>query len=452
MAAPGVLQSIEAEIQNAHVLSAADIRLATALGLIAADAERPPGFNDGIVRPFEPPSDPSGASASLAAMAPASTEGALHALVLLVDFDDNAGTTAPSHFDSLLFDSANPDSLTAYYHELSQGRLRVTGEVTAWIRAPKPYSFYTAGQNGTGKQFPRNTPGLLFDALTTYCQTHSLAPFDSNQDGFVDGIFLVFAGGGAEAEADPIVRRNKIWSHKWVLPQPFQADGVSVYAYSTEPEDGKLGVFTHEFGHSLGLPDLYDTSYRSKGAGLWCLMAGGSWGGSGHQPTRLSAWCLEKLGWIQPQAGSPGQHFLLPPLAQDPTACVRLDPPAGSGVEYFLVENRQAADRDSALPGSGLALWHIDDARSDNSNPLAYHVGLVQADGRRDLEMNRNDGDAGDLLPGSRGVTSINDTTHPSTTLHDGSASGVSLDNISALGAAIAFDVALPARQREFPS
>ena len=71
-----------------------------------------------------------------------------------------------------------------------------------------------------------------------------------------------------------------------------------------------------------------------------------------------------------------------------------------SGPEYFMLENRQKKGRDSALPGSGLAVWHIDEARSDNTNPLAYKVGLMQADGKRDLELAKNEGDAGDLYPG----------------------------------------------------
>jgi M6 family metalloprotease-like protein len=78
-------------------------------------------------------------------------------------------------------------------------------------------------------------------------------------------------------------------------------DGVRVYAYSTEPENGKIGVFAHEFGHVLGLPDLYDTSYQSAGVGEWCLMGGGSWGGNGSKPTQLSCWCLARLGWMTPK-------------------------------------------------------------------------------------------------------------------------------------------------------
>jgi len=104
-----------------------------------------------------------------------------------------------------------------------------------------------------------------------------------------------------------------------------------------------------------------------------------------------------------------------------------------AGPEYFLLENRQQAGRDAQLPGHGLALWHIDERQSDNTNPIAYRVGLVQADGRRDLELNANDGEAADLFPGSKKVTSVSDKsgTAPSTRANDGTATGIRLSRIS---------------------
>ena len=67
--------------------------------------------------------------------------------------------------------------------------------------------------------------------------------------------------------------------------------------------------------------------------------------------------------------------------------------------EYFLIENRQQKGRDVKLPGSGLAVWHIDETQSDNTNPLAFKVALVQADGKRDLEFNKNAGDTAICFP-----------------------------------------------------
>jgi immune inhibitor A len=269
------------------------------------------------------------------------------------------------------------------------------------------------------------------DALTLFCQTDNLQRFDNDGDGYVDGIFLIHAGGGAEAESDPTKRPHKIWSHKWILPQPFVNQGVKVYAYSTEPEDGRVGVFAHEFGHVLGLPDLYDSTYRSKGIGNWCLMAGGSWGGGGNKPVRMSCWCLSKLGWLTPKVVKKAATLTLQPLAVDPNACYRPWSKGKVGSEYFLLENRQKTGRDGALPGSGLAVWHIDETQSSNTNPLSYLVALVQADGKRDLEFNRGSGDTGDLFPGAGGVTKLSDTTTPSTHSNMGTPTGVALSQIT---------------------
>ena len=438
IAHPKVLKNIRSQITANGVLSTADARIATMAGLLNIPAVGRTGFNDGVIYPPADTRGPAMAAmrgqqpAARVSLNPPSAKLTLNCLVLLVDFPDNVGSAAPSHFEKLLFDQANPNSMATFYKEMSFGTLTVTGQVTQWIHAANPYSFYTSGESGTGGNFPNNTPGLLQEALQHYCQTNSLAPFDANGDGFIDGLFLIHAGGGAEAEPDPAKRKEMIWSHKWTLPSPFVNNGVRAFAYFTAPEDGQLGVFSHEFGHFLGLPDLYDTSYRSHGIGNWCLMSGGSWNGEGKQPARMSAWCLSTLGWIKPNNVASTRTLTLEAIEGDKTACYRLWKGGKASKEYFLIENRQRKGRDAKLPGSGLAVWHIDETQSDNTNPLAFKVALVQADGKRDLEFNKNAGDTGDLFPGSKGVTKLDDkgTAHPHTRKNDGTTSGVALSKI----------------------
>jgi immune inhibitor A len=436
IAHPKVLKNIRASIASKRVLSTADARLARRMGLLSIPNIARTGWNDGIIYPLEEQRNRSIGHVRSARPSERFTlsraSGTLKCLVLLVDFSDNVATQTPSHFETLLFDRNNTNSMASFYHELSYGKLNVTGVVTQWIRAPKPYSFYTAGESGTGDNFPQNTPGLLQDILTEYCKTNTLADFDVNGDGFVDGLFLVHAGPGAETQSNSQKRNDMIWSHKWTLPQPFTNNGVKAFAYFTAPEDGKLGVFSHEFGHFLGLPDLYDTTYRSEGVGAWCLMAAGSWGGGGATPARLSAWCLATLDWIKPINATKVQSVALASLENDRNACYRVWTKGRLESEYFLIENRQAKGRDVSLPTSGLALWHIDESQADNTNPVSYRVGLVQADGRRDLELGRNSGDDGDLFPGKKAVKQVNDVTGlaPTTRANSGAKTGVAISSI----------------------
>lgn len=452
VAHPNVMKKIKKQIASGHVLSTADARVATLAGMLGIPAVGRTGFNDGVI--YDPigastggpmmtasaRSKPPTAALSLKKMSGKST---MHCLVLLVDFSDNVGQKPASDFQKLLFDATDPNSMRSFYNEMSFGKLDVTGVVTDWIRAAHPYSYYTAGESGTGSNYPQNTPGLLEEILNQYCAANSLAPFDVNGDGYVDGLFLIHAGGGAEAESDETKRADMIWSHKWTLRSKFVNNGVSAYAYFTAPEDGRLGVFSHEFGHFIGLPDLYDTSYRSEGIGNWCLMAGGSWNGAGNKPARMSAWCLANLGWTKPTDVKKPGKLTLKAHEVDKAASYRLWKGGKASKEYFLIENRQKKGRDAGLPGSGLALWHIDETQSDNTNPLAYRVALVQADGKRDLEFARNRGDDGDLFPGSKAVTGVNDTggVHPHTRKNDGTASGVALSNVSEAAGVITVDV-----------
>lgn len=433
---PKVLANIRKELKSNQVLSTADARMARNMGLLHIPEVGLSGFNDGVIYPTTDRPELAGVSSSVRGLAPmlspAQLLGRRKALALLVDFSDNKGTTSSGHYHDLLFNDKKAGSMRSFYKDISYGQIDVDGVVSdGWIRAPKPYSHYTNGASGTSET-STNTRDLVKDILDIYCKSNSLAPFDLDGDGFMDGLFIIHAGKGAEAEQDPLKRPHMIWSHKWVLRNTFKKNGVKAYAYFTAPEDGKLGVFSHEFGHFLGLPDLYDTSYRSQGIGNWCLMAGGSWNGAGSKPARMSAWCMERLGWIKPQVVKKAGALTLPPVANDATACHRLWTSGKTGPEYFLIENRQKTGRDTALPGVGLAVWHIDERQSNNNNPLAYRVALVQADGKRDLEFARNSGDTGDLFPGSKGVSHVSDASsaHPNTQANSGGKTGVTLKSI----------------------
>jgi immune inhibitor A len=157
----------------------------------------------------------------------------------------------------------------------------------------------------------------------------------------------------------------------------------------------------------------------------------------------MSAWCLSALGWIKPKNITAAGNLTLKALEGDKTACYRLWTKGKASKEYFLIENRQQKGCDAKLPGHGLAVWHIDETQSDNTNPLAYKVALVQADGKRDIEFNKNSGDPGDMFPGSAGVTKVDDkgVAHPHTRKNDGTTSGVALSKIKEVNGVVQVSV-----------
>ena len=130
----------------------------------------------------------------------------------------------------------------------------------------------------------------------------------------VDAVSIVHAGIGEEAAGSGGTEEtpDAIWSHHSYIASSGenarQTDGVTFSEYSIQPEyvhepgDSTIGVFVHEFGHALGLPDLYDTTYATDGIGAWGAMATGAWlgpDGKGGAPAPLTSWSRVFLGWAQ---------------------------------------------------------------------------------------------------------------------------------------------------------
>jgi len=326
----------------------------------------------------------------------------LNCLIILVDFDDmtheNGLHSEPADFENLLFswDTTPIGSMSDYYFETSYGQAYLTGQVTQWYRMPELYSYYVDGQRGFGN-YPRNAQRLTEDAVMAADPDVDFSLYDNDSDGQVDALFVIHAGPGYEDTGNV----NYVHSHAWVTSYPMAVDNVTVYRYSMEPEETAsnqlitIGVFCHEFGHVLGLPDLYDYDYDSNGCGMWSVMAGGSWGGGGARPVHFDAWSKTALGWIAPTV----VYDFMP---QEQIDAVEIDPDIyqlfSQGIpsnEYFLVENRRWISFDMSLPGEGLLIFHVDESVPNNNNQLHYKVAVEQADGEYDLEYNRG-ADAGD--------------------------------------------------------
>jgi len=378
--------------------------------------------------------------------------------VLLVDFSDNGHSYAGSAFEQLLFGSGT-SSMRDYYLEASYGSLTIGGKVAGWYRGGQPYSYYVGDSFGIYGDFPHNSQGLVAALVSAADPDVDFSQFDLDHDGVVDNLLVVHAGPGAEETRG----RQDIWSHKWQLsdatfgsPGPVQTqDGVTVDAFSIEPErfsDGSLmsiGVFCHEFGHLLGMPDLYDTDYSTNGLGSFCLMAAGSWGRAsesdppGSCPVHPCAWNKYLLGWVRPESVEQGgvdsvEAARLAAAAANPAAYRVLSNPGGvdwradgtgSG-EYFIVENRQRLGFDRGLPGSGLLILHVDESQTGNNTEAHPLVGILQADHSAGYALPAGDRGSGEDL-WKQSDTGVRSFTVPSSAFYDGVQSGAAIYGIS---------------------
>lgn len=427
---PAVLKAIRSEMKK-RGLTEKDRRIPSVARTLGAEQLDVAGLNEGIFYPEEDLPQFTLGLAPSAAIRKHPTTGAMKCLVLLVDFVDNPGQRLANDFRDMLFSAGThaTGSMHDFYSENSYGQLDLQGQVVGWLRLPQPYAYYVGTDNGTGA-YPHNAQKMVEDALELAAAQVDFRTLDSDGDGFIDGLFVVHAGSGAEADPDPATRATKVWSHQWNIPQAFASNGVKAYAYCTEPEDGRVGVFSHEFGHMLGLPDLYDTTYKSEGVGVWCVMGAGSWLNGGDTPGHFCIWSKTKLGWINPTAVKKASKLNLTAVEKNKSA-YRLWTGGKSGNEYFLIENRQRVGFDAKLPRAGLLVWHVDDSEHNNDHPGAYWVGLRQADGKNDLEQNRNRGDGGDPYPGTSQKTRFDKTSKPNSSDQLGNATGVAVTNIT---------------------
>jgi immune inhibitor A len=431
---------------RARKFGGTDRRRTSVAEALAAEPVGIEGLNQGL---FYPPTVPPVGGPALAPTRAARsrpTKGQMRCLVVLVDFNDNAGNRPAEEFREMLFSRGqfSTGSMRDFYEENSRGHLDLDGQVVGWLRMPETYAYYTAGKSGTSLgDYPRNAQKMAEDAVRLAAEAVNFKDFDGDEDDYLDGLFLIHAGEGAETDEDEKARGDKIWSHQWNLTAPFKSRGVSVYAYCTEPEDGRVGVFCHEFGHMLGLPDLYDTTNRSHGVGAWCVMGAGSWNNDGLTPAHFCAWAKARLGWLRPKAVREAGSLTLGPVEAPHGGDVyRLWTGGGAGKEHFLLENRQLIGFDRKLPGTGLLIWHIDETRDANDNPGAYLVALEQADGLFQLERNKNRGDAGDPFPGSEGNNRFDDTSAPHSRDNLGNSTGVAVKKIKAEGTSVECEVA----------
>ncbi len=333
---------------------------------------------------------------------------------------------------AILFGPNATGSMTDFFKQVSYGQTVVVGTVFGPYTLPQTNQYYTSNAYGMGS-YPNNAQKFVVDAVTLADGDIDFSQFDYNNNGAVDGLFVIHSGPGGEYTG----QRSDIWSHAYVAPI-LPRDGKILGHYSIEPEQQpgpipiQIGVFCHEAGHALfGLPDLYDTDYSSSGLGVWCLMSAGNYQNNSKTPAHMSAWCKKEVGWLSPVNLTANQASVFLPTVQFEPAVYRLWTHGNGGMEYFLVENRSRRGFDSFLPAGGLLIWHIDEAVTNNNGESRYMVALEQADGLKHLENGIGRGDAGDVFPGSTNKRTFNESSNPNSLNNTLQLTQVAVTNIS---------------------
>ncbi len=376
--------------------------------------------------------------------------GEKRALVILMQYKDLQFKKDTNEFEALFNEIGyNIDgafgSVRDYYHFASQGQLDYLSDVYGPYTSSHNMRYY--GGNGIGGN-DAHAVDLCIEAVRSLPKNVDFSIYDNNNDGLIDNVHIIFAGYGEESGANS----DAIWSHEYPYRISFQNDiGYSIAGYSCTPElrgnrgtgISHIGVVCHELGHALGAMDYYDTNYGTGGeyvgTGKWDLMASGNWNGEGCLPANFNPYVRsEVFGWNQQIELAPNEEFYMPRMELD-NANKTFVYKVGTGCDgdYFLLENRQQYSFDSAIPGSGLLIYHvhpnIERNNLTNSVNVTHPQGLypVCASYSKPTEKNYGNINSSECpFPGVKNIRSFTSSSVPCAIAWDGSLANVFIKDI----------------------
>ncbi len=318
-------------------------------------------------------------------------------------------------------------SVRDYFSDNSNGRFQPQFDVAG------PYTVGYSQYDGSNEGI-----NILNDALEQADADVDFSQYDGDGDGFVDLVFFIVAGNGANYSGND---GDLWWPHRSAVYDPstwnyLVKDNTIIYDYASSTElsgytsypytvqlDG-IGTICHEFSHVLGLPDFYDTDYEKSGGesnhpGVWSVMAGGSYENDSHTPVGYSLYERYSVGFMDEPAliEAEGAYELQPLFSSEQGFRIN----SAVENEFFLFENRQKSDFkwDAYLPGSGMLVHRVDftsqsvwdmggyGGNTVNANPQHNYYEMVRAGG------SGHSGTSWDVFPGRGGVTELHSATSP---------------------------------------
>lgn len=359
-----------------------------------------------------------------------------------------------------------------WFVENSKGQFMPEFDVYGPVTLSKSKAYYGGNDRYGDDKYPHE---MVIEACKALDSEINFKDFDRNHDGYVDNVYVIYAGYG-EADSDD---EDAVWPHSWeiswanspdgkVAGDPLLLDGVYIDSYGVSNEtmgydsswnlanrpDG-IGTFVHEFSHVMGLPDLYATqdytSYKNVPftPDEFSVMDAGSYNNDGLTPPNYSAYERYALDWLQPTTVSTGNHTLVN-LADSNTA---LYLPTEKEQEFYLFENRQLVGNDKYIPYHGMLVWHVDFDREVfynnevNNTKSHQYVDLIEADNIQDYPTGKDRwGDfiwptstvSGDPFPGKSNVTAFGFNTTPSLRSWAGKTLNTEITSIKEVGQLVA--------------
>ena len=265
----------------------------------------------------------------------------------------------------------NYASVAKYFKDMSFGKFEPEFEVYGPVNLGKPLATYGAGYSSQ-----ENMGLLLTDACTAVDDEVDFTQYDSNDDGNIDLIYIIYAGFSqsiAGNSTDCIHPKSGYLS----LAKSFDGMDVKRYGVNNElngtPADQSngpiingIGLFCHEFSHCMGLPDLYPKSGSiaeaciNQNMDYWSLMDAGEYTANGYRPTAYTAWERERLGWMEIGTLTGPSNVELKSLDEGGAAFRIYNDKDETGHEYYIVENVQNNGWNKNLFGNGLMVTHVD--------------------------------------------------------------------------------------------
>ncbi len=347
-------------------------------------------------------------------------------LVILVNFSDKAMQPQYNNAHYLNMLNAETNSVRDYFRQSSEGIYVPQFDVFGPYTLPRAMSYYGHNIVVEEEETDEHPDQMAVDACAlAYDDGCDFSNYDRDHDGIVDNIYIIYAGYGENYNG---VSEDAVWPHSWEISEKnvtgtltYNGTTLGHYACSAEltgssgtNADG-LGTFCHEFSHVIGLPDYYDTNYKTNykngvTPGEWTLMDQGSYNGDGYYPALYSIYDKYFMGWKTPTLLNGSEDVTMPvggDYARQITSDNQLAAVTDTNTVYYL-ENRQQEGYDTYLPGHGMVVWEVtyDDAgwyyNDLNNTAGVLRYTIVPADGKT-----KNYGQASDPFPGTAGVTSF---------------------------------------------